>query len=34
MHNRIPDPVTCQLNRMKYEIQDIKEQVEELKKGG
>ncbi len=34
MHNRIPDPVTCQMNRMKYEIQDIKEQLEELKKGG
>lgn len=33
MHNRIPDPVTCQLNRMKYEIQDVKEQLEELKKG-
>ena len=34
MHNRIPDPITCQLNRMKYEIQDVKEQLEELKKGG
>ena len=34
MHNRIPDPITCQMNRMKYEIQDIKEQLEELKKGG
>lgn len=33
MHNRIPDPVTCQMNRMKYEIQDVKEQLEELKKG-
>lgn len=32
MHNRIPDPVTCQLNRLKYEVQDLKEQVEELKK--
>ncbi len=32
MHNRIPDPVTCQLNRLKYEIQDLKEQIEELKK--
>ena len=32
MHNRIPDPITCQLNRLKYEIQDVKEQVEELKK--
>ena len=34
MHNRIPDPITCQLNRMKYEIQDVKEQLEEMKKGG
>ena len=34
MHNRIPDPITCQMNRMKYEIQDIKEQLDELKKGG
>lgn len=25
LHNRIPDPVSCQLNRMKYEIQEIKE---------
>ena len=32
MHNRIPDPITCQLNRLKYEIQDLKEQMEELKK--
>ncbi len=33
MHNRIPDPVTCQLNRLKYEVQDLKEQIEELKRG-
>ena len=32
MHNRIPDPVTCQLNRMKYEIQDLREQIEEMKR--
>lgn len=32
MHNRIPDPVTCQLNRLKYEMQDLKEQFEEIKK--
>ena len=32
MHNRIPDPITCQLNRLKYEVQDIKEKFEELKK--
>lgn len=34
MHNRIPDPITCQLNRLKYELQDIKDCLEELKKGG
>ena len=28
MHNRIPDPVTCELNRLKYELQDLKEKVE------
>ena len=32
MHNRIPHPVTCQLNRMKYEIQDLREQIEEMKR--
>lgn len=32
MHNRIPDPITCQLNRLKYEVQDVKEKLEELKK--
>ena len=26
MHNRIPDPISCELNRLKYEIQDLKEQ--------
>ena len=34
MHNRIPDPVTCQLNRLKYEVEHLKEKIEELKKGG
>lgn len=34
MHNRIPDPITCQMNRMKYEIQDLKDQIEDIKKGG
>lgn len=28
MHNRIPDPVTCELNRLKYELQELKEKVE------
>ncbi len=32
MHNRIPDPVTCQLNRLKYEIQELKDEISELKK--
>lgn len=27
MHNRIPDPVKCELNRIKYELQDLKEKV-------
>src|SRR5574344_287616 len=27
MHNRIPDPITCELNRLKYELQDIKENL-------
>lgn len=29
MHNRIPDPVKCELNRLKYEIQDLKEKIKE-----
>lgn len=27
MHNRIPDPVKCELNRLKYEIQELKDSV-------
>lgn len=27
MHNRIPDPITCQLNRLKYEIKELQEFV-------
>lgn len=34
MHNRIPDPVTCQLNRLKYEMEDVKEKLQEIQKGG
>lgn len=26
-HNRIPDPITCELNRLKYEIKDLQELV-------
>ena len=28
MHNRIPDPIKCELNRLKYEVQDLKEKLE------
>ena len=31
-HNRIPDPVTCQLNRLKYEVQELKNKVDEITK--
>ena len=31
MHNRIPDPVKCELNRLKYEVQDLKEEIEKIK---
>ena len=27
MHNRIPDPIRCELNRLKYEVQDLKEKL-------
>jgi len=27
MHNRIPDPVSCELNRLKYEVRDLQEKV-------
>lgn len=30
LHNRIPDPITCSLNRLKYEVADIKEQIEKI----
>lgn len=30
LHNRIPDPITCQLNRLTYEVQDLKEKLESL----
>ena len=30
-HNRIPDPVTCQLNRLKYEVVELKQEIDELK---
>lgn len=27
MHNRIPDPITCEINRLKYEVQELKEHI-------
>ena len=30
-HNRIPDPITCELNRLKYELLDLKNEFEKLK---
>lgn len=27
MHNRIPDPITCELNRLKYELKELQEIV-------
>ena len=26
MHKRIPDPIKCEINRLKYEVQELKEQ--------
>ncbi len=30
MHNRIPDPIACELNRLKYEVKDLQEKVEKI----
>ncbi|MCI1274019.1 MAG: serine O-acetyltransferase [Clostridiaceae bacterium] len=30
MHNRIPDPMQCELNRLKYEVQDLKEKIDKI----
>lgn len=27
MHNRIPDPITCELNRLKYEVKDLQDKL-------
>ena len=32
MHNRIPDPVKCELNRRKYEVMELKEKIEKVKR--
>ena len=29
LHNRIPDPIKCELNRLKYELQELRARVEE-----
>lgn len=31
-HNRIPDPVRCELNRLKYEVQELKEKLNHFTK--
>ncbi|MCR4880735.1 MAG: serine O-acetyltransferase [bacterium] len=31
-HNHIPDPVKCEINRLKYEVQEIKEELEKREK--
>lgn len=31
LHNRIPDPVYCELNRLKYEIEELKEYIKKPK---
>ncbi len=30
-HNRIPDPISCELNRLKYELVDLKSEFKKLK---
>ncbi|MBR2069145.1 MAG: serine O-acetyltransferase [Candidatus Gastranaerophilales bacterium] len=30
-HNRIPDPMQCELNRLKYEVQELKEIIKKIK---
>ena len=32
LHNRIPDPIKCELNRLKYELQELRDQVEKNNK--
>ena len=29
MHNRIPDPIKCELNRLKYELIELKEKIKD-----
>ena len=30
MHNRIPDPIKCELNRLKYEVIELKEKLNNI----
>lgn len=30
-HNRIPDPISCELNRLKYEVIELREEIKKLK---
>lgn len=31
LHNKIPDPITCELTRLKYEIKELRELIENKK---
>lgn len=31
-HNRIPDPIACELNRLKYEVKELQETVDAMKR--
>ncbi len=31
-HNRIPDPVKCEINRLTYEVKELQEKIEKLEK--
>ena len=31
-HNRIPDPIKCELNRLTYEVKELQEKIEKLEK--
>ena len=31
-HNRIPDPIACEMNRLKYEVLELQEKLKELNK--
>lgn len=31
LHNRIPDPIACELNRLKYEVVELKAEIDDIK---